>query len=356
MRFVAFAQAGTLLSSVCLALVSMQSLITGTFVLESCARAEAIKERSESKAVDISHEPKSTKSIEILERRFEISELCRIFMGPWMRNFFTLTTLGDLYGTTWTVAAIFGSSLAQDLPIGTSNDYQMYIFIFSVIVVPISCLPISGQVRLQMAFLGGRTLMLGLMIATTAVAYVSTEPHFGEQAKAARDVPLADFSNIVLILQTCIFSTAFQFAMPGLTSETKDKPAMVPIMKVSVGYIYATNLIISLLMAIYFGADTEENSNLNWLNYHGGTWDGSGVLTRSWWASGISTYIVIFAALDGLAVYPLITMSLGDILMSYYEDAVHEAQESWKKRIIFRLMASIPQAVGALFVQDLGAM
>jgi amino acid permease len=199
--------------------------------------------------------------------------------------------------------------------------------------------------------------MLGLMIVTTAVAYVSTEPHFGEQGKPARDVPLADFSKIVLVLQTCIFSTAFQFAVPSLTAETKNKPAMVPIMKVSVGYIYATNLIISLLMSIYFGADTEKNSNLNWLKYHGGTWDGSGDLTRSWWATGVSTYIVIFAALDGLAVYPLITMSLGDILMgAYYEDAVHEAQESWKRRIAFRLMASIPQAVGALFIQDLGAL
>ena len=355
MRFVAFAQAGTLLSSVCLALVSMQSLISGTFVLEACARAEAFKERA---AIGISSgATKSTNSIEILERTFEMSELCRIFMGPWMGKFFTLTTAGDLYGITWTLAAVFGSSLAHDFPIGTSNDYRTYIFIFLVIVVPISCLSISGQVRLQMFFLGGRTIMLGLMIATTAVACGSTEPHFGEQAKPARDVPLADFSSIILVLQTCVFSTAFQFAVPSLTAETKDKPAMVPVMKVSVGYIYATNLIISLLMAIYFGSDTEENSNLNWLNYHGGTWDGSGDLTRSWWATGVSTYIVIFAALDGLAVYPLIAISLGDIIMgAYYEDAVHEARKSWKRQVIFRLMASIPQAVGALFVQDLGAL
>jgi amino acid permease len=336
----------------------MQTFISGTFVLEACARAEAFKERSASTTLDVSSgSRRSNYSVKILERTFEMSELCRIFMGPWMRNFFTLTTAGDLYGITWAMAAVFGSSLADDLPIGTSIDYQIYIYIFMVIVVPISCMSISGQVRLQMVFLGGRTIMLGLMIATTAVAYVSTEPHFGEQAKPASDVPLADFSNIVLVLQTCIFSTAFQFAVPGLTAETKHKPAMVPMIKVSVGYIYATNLIISLLMAIYFGADTEKSSNLNWLNYHGGTWDGSGDLTRSGWATGISTYIVIFAALDGLAVYPLIAVSLGDILMgAYYENAVHEAQESWKRRAVFRLMASIPQAVGALFVHDLGAL
>jgi hypothetical protein len=339
----------------------MQSLISGTFVLEACARAEAFnEERSLSTTLDISSGTRRksySSGMDILDRTFEMSELCRIFMGPWMRTFFTLTTAGDLYGITWAMAAVFGSSLGHDLPIGTSNDYQIYIFIFLVIVVPISCMSISGQVRLQMLFLGGRTIMLGLMISTLAVAYGSTEPHFGEQAKPARDVPLADFSNIILVLQTCIFSTAFQFAVPGLTAETKDKPAMIPIIKVSVSYIYATNLIIGLLMAIYFGADTEKSSNLNWLNYHGGTWDESGDFSRSWWATGVSTYIVMFAALDGLAVYPLIAVSLGDILMgAYYEDAVHEAHKSWKRRVIFRLMASIPQGIGALFVQDLGAL
>jgi hypothetical protein len=127
----------------------MQSLIAGTFVLEACARAEAFTaERSESTSIEFSCGQKSTSysSIEILERTFEMSELCRIFMGPWMRNFFTLTTAGDLYGITWTLAAVFGSSLANDFPIGTDdNDYQMYIFIFAVIVVPISCLSILDK-------------------------------------------------------------------------------------------------------------------------------------------------------------------------------------------------------------------
>lgn len=66
MRFVAFAQAGILLSSVCLALVSMQLLISGSFVLEACVRAEAFKERL---ALDISSGARSsTNSIEAFEK------------------------------------------------------------------------------------------------------------------------------------------------------------------------------------------------------------------------------------------------------------------------------------------------
>ena len=37
----AFAQGGLLLSSICLLFVSMQSMMTGCFVVEACARAEA---------------------------------------------------------------------------------------------------------------------------------------------------------------------------------------------------------------------------------------------------------------------------------------------------------------------------
>ena len=55
---------------------------------------------------------------------------------------------------------------------------------------------------------------------------------------------------------------------------------------------------------------------------------------------------------------PLIAISLGDILMgAVYEEGVHVIQRDyWKTRIAFRLLASVPQAIGALFVKDLGVM
>jgi hypothetical protein len=132
---------------------------------------------------------------------------------------------------------------------------------------------------------------------------------------------------------------------------------MVSIIGTSVAYIFATNLILSILLACFFGSNTRDTSNLNWVNYHGGTWDGEGEMSRAWWASVISAYIVSFAALDGLAIYPLVAVSLGDILMgAFFEDRVHEVQKNWKKRIIFRILASLPQAMGALFVRHLGTM
>jgi hypothetical protein len=345
--------------------------------LEACARAEALKhfdsvgDLSKQNALDwaqtLSEEEDSQEqrkrnhnfTMRIEERTFEISELCRIFLGQWMKYFFTFTTAGDLYGITWALAVVFASSFADNVPMGTKWDYELYVAMFVVVCVPLSCLRIVGQVRLQLCFLAARTVMALLMISTTVGAYVSEEPHFGEHMRPARgDVPLANFSNIVSVLQTCVFSTAFQFAVPGIAAETENKTKMTSIIGNSVKYIFVTNLILSLLLASFFGSDSQESSNLNWVHYHGGSWDGENLSSRAWWASGISAYVVSFAALDGLAVYPLVAVSLGDILMgAFYEDDIHDVQHShWKKRVFFRVLASLPQGVGALFVRDLGTM
>lgn len=159
------------------------------------------------------------------------------------------------------------------------------------------------------------------------------------------------------MLQICIFSTAFQFSVPGMASISSNKKTMLSIFSSAVTYIYATTMVLSVVLSMFFGPENmEESSNLNWLNYHGGSCDPSWGMDkcetgRAWWAKGISSYVVLFAALDGLAVYPLLAISLGDILMgAVYEDKVHEAQEDWKIRFGFRLIASVPQISGGSHV------
>lgn len=301
--------------------------------------------------------------MEIRLYSYELSELCRIFFRGRMRylqGFFTTTTAFDLYGITWAFAAIFGTTLSDNLPIGKDYDYQIYLLIFAVVVIPLACVPIIDQCWVQLCFLVARTLMVLLMIATTAVGYSSSTPQFGEQVGPVKDVPLADFSSLMILIQLCIFSTAFQFAVPGMSGVSRNKRVMLEIFGSAVSYIFITNMVLGLLLAIYFGSEhIAESSNLNWLDYHGGTWDGTDSIQdgRAGWASFISNYIVLFAALDGLAVYPLIAVSLGDILLgAYYGEKAQEYRHDWKRRSLFRILASLPQIVGAMFVRDLGAM
>jgi hypothetical protein len=328
--------------------------MTAAFILEACARAEALHNvESSSRGLPRRY------SMAIRGRIHEISELCRIFLGRRLLIFFTATTAFDLYGITWAMAAIFGQTMSDKLPMtGHGGDYQYYLLIFAAITIALTCIPIIDQLWIQLCFLVARTIMVLLMIATVAVGYASNVPQFGEQMGPEKNVPCADFSNLIVLIQVCIFSTAFQFAVPGLSGVSRNKKVMLEVFGSAVSYVFVTLVILCLMLAIFFGPQNiAKSSNINWIDYHGGTWNGTGDFHRAPWASAISYYIVLFAAIDGLAVFPLIAVSLGDILLhAFYGENCHVYQHDWRRRILFRLLASIPQTIGAMFVSDLTAM
>lgn len=135
----------------------------------------------------------------IRNRKFELPELSRIFLGRSWSLIFTATACLDLYGLTWSVAAVFASSLAAEFSILSSvDDYVSFILIFAVVVIAISFVPIVAQVWLQMAFFAGRMLMVIIMLTTTAAAFGASEPHFGDQDGPQRTAPLANIGVLHL--------------------------------------------------------------------------------------------------------------------------------------------------------------
>jgi amino acid permease len=301
----------------------------------------------------------------------EFPELCHIFLGRRIKLFFIFTLAMDLYGLTWSYAAIFGSGCADMLPIpGVNVDYVLYISIFAAIVIPMSCLNLSDQVLVQLLFLVVRMIMVSFMVITVAVAWASGEPHFDEYARPARasgggGVPLFHFPSLFLLLGTSVFSCSFQFAVPGITDAVADKDTVLKkVFGTTCLFVFTTVLVCSLVLSTYFGLDQmQTSSNLNWVTYHGGTGDvivqDDGTITRTniaLWARAISGFITVFPALDSLAVFPLCTISLGEILMNaWYGGRNHptDVVKGWKRRTAFRFLGTCPQLVGAMLVSDL---
>jgi hypothetical protein len=286
----------------------------------------------------------------IRETKYELSSLQQTFLGPRGAKFFICTTACDLYMITWTLASIFGQAMAEEVSLRSdTDDYKLWIGIFMAITLPLSCTSILDQALLQLVFLGGRMLMVLLMIGTLCTAFVdSSNSHFGEQIGAVADVPLADFSHTITIIQTAIFATAFQFSVPGMASVSANKKSMTSIFRNAVSFVYASNCVLAIMMAVYFGSSTASSSNLSWSVYHAGS---------QGWAKFVSGYVVLFAALDGLAVFPLVCVSLGDILLAgAFGDKAHIMEKDIKWRTLFRILAAFPQLVGAFFVSDLGVL
>jgi hypothetical protein len=358
------------LTGIILFVACFQGCLTSNFVLEACARAEALQysldlykvsaqaRLSIANADDDAARHRNTRAalplnyaVEVRHRQFELSVLNTIFLGPGLSRFFTLTTALDLYGITWAFCSIFASTMAEECSMHeTAMDYEFYVGIFALVAIPLSCTSILDQLYLQMAFLSARLFMVTMMIGTLAGAFYNADQvHFGDQVGPSNHAPvLASWPAAIQTIQTSIFATAFQFSVPAIAGVSRNKKVLGHIFEAAVGFIFCTNLLLGILVSIYFGDQTNPSSNLNWVNYHGG----GGMAPKV-----VSYYIVLFAAIDGVAIYPLVAGTLGDILLgAWYGERGHDAKKNWKIRVAFRLLASVPQSVGALFVRDLGVI
>lgn len=355
------------MSTFVLAIVSFQTYISSCFILVAAAYAEAKENTTASMNLPRSY------SMAIRNRKFEVSDLYRRFLPPYEALGFTLTTMGDLYGLSWALAAIFASTLGERVPLlrtGTGSDeevswsfgsYELYLIIFAIVVLPLSIATVADQLWVQLVFLGCRMLMVTLMLLTLLLAWWGNqrENSFSDYNPTAHhtNVPAYNFSRIILIAMTSVFATAYQFSVPGMAAASYDKKAVRPLLGRATTFVVVSNCIVALVVSLYFGADaTDPSSNLHWVYYLGdsSSVDDGGEQSRPVWATCISYYVSLFAAVDGLAVYPLLVISLGDIMMAVvYRDAVHKAERNWRLRCLFRLASGVPQAVGALFVRDL---
>lgn len=306
----------------------------------------------------------------------------------------------DIYGFLWAYGCVFGSAMSRLLPLGFADPYALWLVVFACIVIPLSTLNLSEQAIVQVFLSGCRILMVLLMVSTPLAAAVfgsggdpmqnlGPVPHFGEQTDPVGSVWF-DFSNFQKMFPAIVFSMLFHQAVPGLADEMKDKP------KVGVIFGYTFLLcglaysLLGIVGAWYFGDLIYQSANLNWGDYHGGT----GTFVRnengidsvwtgvSLWAQCIRLFVVSFPAIDVISVFPIYGYVLGNTLAGlFHANNIQEIQVSgiWYMRTseshsslalltscalqhnrkiltFYRLVASIPPIVAALFVRELGTI
>jgi hypothetical protein len=105
----------------------------------------------------------------------------------------------------------------------------------------------------------------------------------------------------------------------------------------------------------------KKSSNINWAAYHGGTGsfdkESGQQINVAWWATMLSKCVLIFPTIDCVSTFVLCSLSIAEIIMgAWYADVIHEKPPRWMRQILFRLVALVPQIVGATFVRDLSVM
>lgn len=313
----------------------------------------------------------------VKERKFELTELCQIFLGDFGFKAYGVAVVLDIYGFLWAYSSVFGTAMANAFPLfGPDVDcYPMYIVAFAIVVIPMSFLEMSEQATVQVFLSGCRIVMILIMVFTPLIAAVSESggnveevedslpsPHFDDQIEP-HGAPLFDFSNIHQMIPVVVFCVLFHQAVPGLADEMTDKPKVGAIFGYTFVLCTVAYSLIGIIVGWYFGSMTYESSNLNWEWYHAGT--GQAVLQSdsgahewidvAWWARMISFFVVLFPAIDVVSAFPLYALVLGNSLMGFvYGDDVHEVQGDRRIKTLYRAIAAGPPIFGALFVRNLG--
>ena len=415
--FTVFAKAGILLASTVLAFVAFQSYVTAGFLLETGARAEVLAQLKDTSTAESSIETGSisqnadddanlvdeelepclqefqeaavsemmkegaitdpsvemaaadnSKDIEsiseaiseamlpvIAHRKFEVTTLIRIFLGKYLSLFFSATIVGDMLGILWLYAIVFASTLAESMQIAPNasveTNYYCYLIIYAALVLPISCLNVVDQLWIQYLFLAGRMMMVAFMVGTLVMTLSNPEKEFFESEEFIESSPwnLADFRYLVLAFQTSFLSTAYQGGVPAIAAARRNRGSGLPtVFRDSSLVVFVSNVVVAVLTVAYFGANTLPSANLMWANFQG---QQAGSLV----ARIVSLYVSLFAAVDGLAIFPLLAAIMGDVLLGavFGERAYKMEQKRWV-RTLFRLVgAGMPPIVGAFVVQDL---
>ena len=402
-----FNQTGNILGVTVLGVMTMFAISAALFLLESMARAEAyanqtnnfgsfmgdnivtnyksllpITIRNDSQQfvplVSTKTEDQLVHTVPLSEnhavgsQKYEVTELCKIFLGKQSVRVYTFLISVYMYGTLWAYATVFADSLAMRLPltstIGTelnSYSYGMYLLLFAVIVVPSSMLELSEQVFVQVTLSICRIVMVLLMVCTITMAVWqqaednSSQP-FGPLTRISSPSVFKkdpfNMKKLYLLLPMAAYATIFHHSIPSISQPVKDK--------LQLGWIFAVTLLVCFIayttMAIvisnYFENETLISSNLDWEFYWGKLTSNREIPL---YARCISSFVVLLPALDVASAFPLNAITLGNSLMSaYYGSRIHVlgVDECRRARILFRLFSAVPPLFAASFVSDLGTI
>ena len=293
-------------------------------------------------------------------RKFEIPELCEMFFGERGRQLYTCVIAIYMYGTLWAYSTVFANAFSSQIPLSSttganSPSYVAYLFLFALLVVPMSLMELSEQVVVQVSLSACRIIMLAAMVLTIWVAHsTSAEGAFGDTGETNNPSVLWDSSSVYILLPIAAYANIFHHSIPALSHPVQNKA--------SLGKVYTTALLISFVayasigicISDYFGENTKVASNLNWRSYVGG-----GVVATEdapLYARIVSFFVVLFPAFDVASAFPLNAITLGNNLMSavYGSKLVPRMEKSRLRRSLFRLLAALPPMALALVESNLG--
>lgn len=255
-----------------------------------------------------------------------------------------------LLGTLWAYGTVFSNALSSHIPIPDAPSYFIYLILFGCIVVPISCMELKEQIVIQVILAFGRVLMVLCMVFSIILSVIwGNEDDFGHLHKTS-ELHVLNSHGLHHLLPVAVFAHIFHHSIPSISEPVIEKKSLASIFYVTLGCCFIAYSSIALTVSLFFGDDTLSSSNLNWTEYGHNSSGITYFVKRC-----VSTFVVIFPAVDVASAFPLNAVTLGNNLFSMVFGKFTNGYEKSKSlKIVCRLLAAVPPLVLSALVSDLG--
>ena len=381
-----FYHAGVIPSIATLTILSVCGCITALWMLEILARARVLnKLRSGSEGEDLLNDNSENntaiqENIYFIssERKFEMTELCRMMFGKAAQIIFAILLL--IYSSLWSSVTIVGTSWSTNIPVNASviaqcherdftmqyfpadtrcyHWYQVCVSVFGVIVVLLSLLELNEQKYIQTIFSILRFIALISIISFST--YIIIHNSLSTNTSLLPEVKYTNTTSTLLLsrfnmkwwivtLPVLIYAQSLHQGIPSFAHPVVPKKHLKAMLIATFVTTWSFYTLIGILVSFAFLSLTNENAALGW-NYFTGA--NSNIAVRI-----VSYFIILFPTLDTISAYPLgVIINSNNIYSVLMCRDTSEAMKTWKDRIgklLFRFVIAVTPLIGAIFISNL---
>ncbi|XP_062509260.1 transmembrane protein 104 homolog [Corticium candelabrum] len=324
------------------------------------ARAQAIETRAlrNSEVVDCQVGEIRT------DRRFELPELCQIFLGRVTSICYLLALLFYLFLSQWMASPIIGTAVATNMPInsgvfrqcnekdfgphlhptdGCWNTYALSVLLFSVVIIPLSCLELKELAVIQVIMALFRFIML-LVMSIYSIVSVAEEDDSSDTSSDDDVFTKFNIQGLLAAVPVFVFAQMLQSSIPSLTQPISNKRRLVVFY--SAVFLVTTILysMVGVTVAMYKKNNILEVCSANWKSL---TSPEHGAAVRA-----LSYFIVLFPAIDIWSAYPLTVIIMANMVENMYNNDPMQTP-SRATRVVHRFFWATMPIVASVFITNL---
>ena len=234
----------------------------------------------------------------LITRKFEISELCEIFICKWSKyvylvlltllTFFACISYSTVAGSSWSEILPFSSHHLLECNISEFNDiippthdcrnaYRLCLFFFACIVVPLSLLELREQVWVQVVLGLMRFFTIGCIIIYCVVKLITDFPFAncmdenrtnstGEPQCVGEALTRFEGKQWLFAVPVFVYASILHQGVPSLTHPVKQKKWLRAYFNCLYIVIVSLYTFLGVTVSLWFNSSISGLCTLNWVS------------------------------------------------------------------------------------------